>query len=321
MSSASFFNLLSTIAILVLLMATGVIARKTNIINDTASKNLSRLIITIGQPMMIVGALIVKEFSWERIKGALIFLLLGFVLHPLMSLIAFLSSKLYKDPEIRKINVFSSTFTNAGFLGFPILEAIFPGRGAFNGAFFIIGFHVYIWTLGIWILSRGRDDIKLTPKKALVNYGTIPCAIAIILYFLKAVLPIPSFVIDFTGYLGNLCLPISVLVTGGLIATQDTKKMLRNPKLYLFNLIKLIAIPTSVCIVTKLCTLGMADSYTVILFATVISALPSAATVTMLCEMYDINPGYAAQTVGSTSILSAATLPLMCFVADLIAKI
>ena len=321
MDSASFFNLLSTIAILVLLMITGFIGRKTNIIDGVASKKLSSLIISIGQPMMIVAALIGKEFSWELVNEALVFLLLGFLLHPLMALLALPFSRFYKDLDVRKINLFATIFTNCGFIGFPILEAIFPGKGAFNGAFFIMGFHIYIWTLGIWILSRGRDDIKLTPKKALINFGTGPCAIAFILYFLKAVIPLPAFLIDFTGHLSNLCLPISVLITGALVATQKPKAMLTNPKLYLFNFVKLIVVPVAVCLITKLVTLGMEDSYTIILFSTVIAALPSAATITMLCELYDINPGYAAQTVGSTSIISVATLPLMCFVADLIAKL
>lgn len=321
MDSASFLNLLSTIAILVLLIITGFIGRKTNIIDAVASKKLSSLIIAIGQPMMIVAALISKPFSWELVKEALVFLALGFILHPLMALMSLPFSRIYKDLDVRKINIFATIFTNCGFIGFPILEAVFPGKGAFNGAFFIMGFHIYIWTLGIWILSRGRDDIKLTPKKALINYGTVPCAIAFILYFLKALIPLPTFLIDFTGHLSNLCLPISVLITGALVATQKPKEMLLNPKLYVFNLIKLIVVPLAVCVIAKLVTLGMADSYTIILFSTVIAALPSAATITMLCELYDINPGYAAQTVGSTSIISVATLPLMCFIADLIAKL
>ena len=321
MTPESFLNLLSTIAILVLLMVTGFICRKLNVIDGVASKKLSSLIISIGLPMMVIAALIAKPFSWELAKEGLSFLLLGFLLHPLMALLALPFSKCYKDIDERKINLFATIFTNCGFIGFPILEAVFPGKGAFNGAFFMMGFHVYVWTLGIWILSRGRDDIKLTPKKALINLGTVPCVIAFILYFLKIFVPTPSFLIDYTNQISNLCLPISVLVTGALVATQKPKDMLTNVKLYLFNFVKLIFVPLAVCIIVKIVTLGMENSYIYILFSTVISALPSAATITMLGELHDIKPAYAAQTVGSTSILSVATLPLMCFVADFIAKL
>lgn len=321
LDSASFFNLISTVAILVLLIATGYICRKARIIDNTSSKNLSKFIISVGQPMMIISALIGKEFSWERAKSALMFLILGFILFPLMALIGLLFSGFYKDKEARKINLFATTFTNSGFIGFPILEAIFPERGAFNGAFFIMGFHVYMWTLGIFILSKDRYDIKLTPKKAIINYGTIPCTIAFAMYFLKAVIPIPTVVIDFTSLLSNLCLPISVIITGALIATQKPMDILKNPQIYIFNIIKLIVTPVIVCLIAKLCTLGMADSYILVIFSTIIAALPSGATLTMLCELYDINPAYAAQTVGSSSILSAFTLPFLCLFADFIAKL
>lgn len=321
MSFEVFFNLLEVIGILTLLLITGYISRRVGLIDDAASKRLSALIIKLGQPMMIVGALISKDFSQELLKEGLFFMLIGFLIHPVMAALAYLTCPLYKEENQRKISVFALTFTNCGFIGFPILDAIFPGRGSFIGAFFVIGFHIYMWTLGIMMLSRGREDIKLTPKKALLNPGTIPCTIGLALYLLKAVLPLPAFTVDFTITLYNLCLPISVLVTGALIAKQGLLRMGRNRSLYLFNLIKLFGIPLAVALLTKLITLGMADSYNTILFCTVIAALPSGASVSMLGEMYDISPEYAAQCVGSSSILSIGTLPLLYFAGDLIARL
>lgn len=316
-----FLDLLEVIGILSLLLVTGYICRRVNLIDDLSSKRLSALIIKLGQPMMIVGALISKPFSWDLLKEGLFFMLIGFLIHPLMAGLAYLSGPLFREQNQRKITIFALTFTNCGFIGFPILDAIFPGKGSFIGAFFVIGFHIYIWTLGISILSRGREDIKLTPKKALLNPGTIPCAIGLSLYLLKAVVTLPQFTIDFTNHLGNLCLPISVLITGALVAKQSLRSMFCNKQLYLFNLIKLIGIPLIVCLVAKLVTLGMSDSYNVILFCTVISALPSAATITMLAELYDISPGYAAQSVGSSSIISIGTLPLLYFIGDFVARL
>ncbi|MBE6554661.1 MAG: hypothetical protein E7663_00310 [Ruminococcaceae bacterium] len=321
MNIATFYNLLSIIGVLFLLMVTGFICRRTGIIDNAASNRLSGLIIKIGQPMMIIGALISKDFSTELLKEGLFYLLIGLLLHPLMALFSLLCGRFFQDPEQKKLSQFALIFTNCGFVGFPVLEAVFPGKGAFNGAFFIIGFHIYIWTLGIYILSRGRDDIRLTPRKALINFGTVPCALGLLLYLAKAVIPMPAVAVDFCNYLGNLSMPISVLVTGALVATQDFRTILKSPRLYLFNAIKLLLLPLAVCFIAKACTLGMDNSYGIVLFCTVIAALPSAATVTMLAELYDINPGWAAQTVGSSSMLSVATLPLLYFIGDLVARL
>lgn len=321
MNLDTFLNLLSIIGVLFLLMVTGFIASRTKIVNTDSPKHLSKLIIAIGQPMMIVAALISKNFSEANLKAGLFYMMLGFLLHPVMALFGFMFSPLFPDRRQRNLSTFGFIFNNCGFIGFPILGAIFGANGPFYGAFFVIGFHIYLWTLGIWILSRGEEHIRLTPKKALLNYGTVPCLIGLGLYLLKALVPIPAFLIDFSNHLGNLCLPISVLVTGALLATQDFKRMLSDGRLYLFNAVKLIGIPLLVCLLAKLITLGMADSYSIVLFCAVISALPCAATISMLAEMYDLDSPYAARMVGSTSILSLATLPLIYYLGDLIARL
>ena len=321
MDTTSFFNLLTIIGVLFLVMAAGYICRLRGIIDDNTSKKMSKLIIEIGQPLLIIGSLISKDFSWEMFRAGLVYLGIGFLLHPLMGLIALLSGRFFPQPDEKKLTQFALTFTNCAFIGFPILSAVFPENGTFYGSFFVIGFHVYIWTLGILMLSRGRDDIKLTPKKALLNFGTVPCAIGLALYLLKAVVPMPALATDFCSYMGGLCMPISVIVTGSLLAKQKPRDILLNPRLYLFNAIKLLALPLLVCGLAKLVTMGMRDSYEIVMFCTVISALPSAATITMLSELYDIKPEYAAQAVGSSSLLAVATLPLMYFVADLVAKL
>lgn len=321
MDLTTFFNLLTIIGVLFLVMIVGFACRKRGIINDVSSNRMSKLIIEVGQPALIIGSLAGKQFSWELLREGLLYLAIGFLLHPLMSVIGLLFGRVFPDFEERKLSVFALTFTNAAFIGFPILAAVFPTNGVFYGSFFVIGFHVYMWTFGIWLLSKGRDDIKLTPKKAIFNFGTVPCMIGLGLYLLKAVLPMPSLLIDLCTYLGNLCMPISVLIIGALLATQDLPAILKSPRLYIFNAIKLLILPLIVCGIAKLVTLGFSNSYELVMFCTVMSALPSASTVAMLAELHGIKPGYAAQAVGSSSLFSVATLPLLYFIGDFVAKL
>ena len=324
MDLATFLNLLSIIGVLFLLMGTGFLARRLGVINLESTKHLSKLIIVIGQPMMIVAALISKDFSAENLKAGLFYMALGFLLHPVLAIFGFLFTPLCAKDKQRNLTTFGFIFNNCAFIGFPILSAVFGDNGPFYGSFFVIGFHVYLWTMGMWILSRGEEHIKLTPKKAILNYGTIPCIIGLGLYLLKGVVPFPAvfdFSAQFSNYLGSLCLPISVLVTGALLASQDLKKLLADKRLYVFNAIKLILVPTIICALAKVVTLGMADSYDIVLFCGVICGMPCAATITMLAEMYDLDSPCAARMVGSTSILSLATLPLIYFIGDLIARL
>ena len=316
----NFSALLTIIATLFLLMACGFYARKRGIIDDVASKRLSSLIIKIGQPMMIISALTEAEFSYDNLRDGLWIVLLGMVFHVVVGVLAFLLCKGFREPDERKITEFSLMFTNGGFIGFPIMEALFGPKGLFLAAFFNISFHLFIWSWGIAILARGRSDIKLTVRKVFVNLGSVPCLIGVLIYMLAIPFPgfaLPAFLSKFMLYLSNLCTPISVLITGALLATRTPKQIFGSPKIYYFSAMKLITLPLIVCVIGKLIGLP----HDMVLFATVEAALPSAASITMFSEMYGLNSGYASQTVGTSSLLSVGTMPVILLVAEWIVRL
>jgi predicted permease len=316
----NFSALLTIIATLFLLMACGFYARKRGIIDDVASKRLSSLIIKIGQPMMIISALTEAEFSYENLTDGLVIVGVGMVFHAVVGCLAFLLCKGFRDLDERKITEFSLMFTNGGFIGFPIMEALFGPKGLFLAAFFNISFHLFIWSWGIAILARKRPDIKLTVRKVFINLGSVPCLIGVLIYMLAIPFPgfaLPAFLSKFMMYLSNLCTPISVLITGALLAARTPKQIFGSPKIYYFSAMKLIALPLIVCVIGKLIGLP----HDMVLFATVEAALPSAASITMFSEMYGLNSGYASQTVGTSSLLSVGTMPVILLVAEWIVRL
>ena len=311
----NFTALLTIIATLFLLMACGFFARKKGIIDDVASKRLSTLIIKIGQPMMIISALTEAEFSYENLGDGFLYIGIGIIFHAVMGGLAFVLCKGFKDLDERKITEFSLMFVNGGFIGFPILEALFGAKGLFLAAFFNISFHLFIWSWGVAILARKRSDIKLTVRKIFINLGSIPCLIGVLIYMLVIPFPgfaLPAFLSKFFLYLSNLCTPISVLITGALLATRTPKQIFGSGKIYYFSAMKLIVLPLIVCVICKL--IGLPQDMT--LFVTVEAALPAASSITMFSEIYGLNSGYASQTVGTSSLLSVGTLPLVLLVAQ-----
>lgn len=321
MTADSFLSLIRILVVLFLMLMVGFFARKKGIIDTAASKKLSALIVNIGQPAMIMNPLFKVTFEKKAAMDGLTMFLIGIGVHLLCCFVAFFAVKIFKDPDERKISEFSIIFANAGFIGFPILQSVFGDIGTFWGCFYIVAFHLFVWTWGMIILARGREDIKMTVKKALINLGTVPCAIGVAVYLLTAFIDIPSglknVVVDCTGYLSNLCTPISVLIVGSLLATRSFRQIFCDKKVYFTCFCRLILIPLIVCFTAKF--IGLSES--MILFATLVSALPSATNVTMFAELYEIVPGYAAQTVGVSSLFTFITLPCIMLLADLIVKI
>ena len=311
----NYMAFLGVVFTLFLLMVCGWFAAQFNIIDDTASNRLSALIIKIGQPMMIISALVNAEFSWDNLKSGLWMILIGLGLHVGMAAMAFVCCKPFRDPDERKLTEFSLILTNCGFIGFPIMEALFGPQGLFLAAFYNISFQVILWTWGIAILARERKDIKLTVKKALLNLGTVPCLIGVALYILAGTIPgyeFPDFFKQFLSYLGGLCAPISLLITGVMLAKRTPKQMFGSPKMYAFLSLKLLVFPLIVCLVTHF--FGM--DKTNVLFCTAMAGLPTATSAVMMGTLYNINPGYAAQIVSVSSLMSLASLPAVLKVAE-----
>lgn len=318
----NFDKLYIVVATLFILLAVGFLCRKVGIIDDTASKKLSKLILSVGQPAMLAGSLASAEYTDENLKTALIMLVLGFVFHASLAVIAFVFAlPLKKNIDEQKLSEFGFMFANCAFIGFPIFEALLPGRGQFMASFLCVSFNILLWTWGLVIMGRGRSDIKLTVKKALINFGTIPCLVGFIFFLLKAPavgFELPEFITSALQYLTNLCTPISVLVTGALIATQSPKKIFLSWKLYYFNVVKLIVFPLLFCLISKLLLLIIpVDGLEIYaIFVTAAAALPTASSVTMMAENYGLDSGYSSLTVGTSSILSVVTIPLTMMIAQ-----
>ncbi len=316
----NFTALLNTIATLFIMLIVGYIAGKVGIVDSVASKKLSNLIIKIAQPALIIYSIVKMQYSAENLELGLKTLALGFAVHLFMGGVAFFACLKIKDLDERKILEFSMVFGNTGFIGIPIMESLFGDVGGFMASFIVVSFNILMWTLGIAILSRKRDDIKLTLKKALINKGTVPSVIGLAVFLLPIILPsfkLPTFALSSLSYIASLCTPVSMLIIGALLAGRSFKQIFGSGKVYYLCLFKLVIIPLLVCVIMKL--LGFSDMW--VLFAAALTSMPSATSVSMLAELYDITPGFSAQGVGTSSLLSIATMPCVIWLAQKIIEL
>ena len=315
-----FSSFLNTIATLFVMLIVGFVAGKMGIVDSVASKRFSALIIQIAQPALIISSIVSVTYSPEMLKLGIKTLALGFAVHLFMWGIAFLACIKIKNIDERKILEFSMVFGNTGFIGIPIMKSLWGERGAFMASFIVISFNILMWTVGIAILGRKRPDIKLTLKKALVNKGTVPSLIGALVFLIPAVLPkfvLPTFVSTSLSYVASLCTPVSMLIIGALLAGRTMKQIFGSGKVYYLCLFKLLVIPLVVCVVMKL--IGVDGFW--IMCATVLTWMPSATSVSMLAELYDITPGFSAQGVGTTSLLAIATMPCVILLAQKIIEL
>ena len=310
-----FSAFLTTVITMFVILIVGLVLGKTNVIDSTASKKLSKLIVTVAQPALIINSIISIEYSPENLKLALISLALAFAMHFIMALIAYVACMKMKKLDERKVTEFAMVFGNIGFLGIPVLGSLFPENGAFVASFFVVSFNILLWIIGLGILARQRDDIKLSAKKIFINKGTVPSLIGFAIFLIPALFPsfaLPIFVTKSVSYIASLCTPVSMLIIGALLAPRSLKNIFGSGKVYYLCLFKLIVIPLFFCFTMKL--LGFSDFW--VLFITAVSAMPSATSTSMFAELYDTAPGFSAQGVGTSTLLSIGTMPLIIYLAS-----
>jgi predicted permease len=314
-----FTSFLNTVITMFIILVVGYVLGKINVIDGVASKKLSSLIVVVAQPALIINSIISKQYSAENLSLSLLSLALGLCMHAVMSVIAFVACLKIKDLNERKITEFAMIFGNIGFLGIPVLGSLFPENGEFVASFFVVSFNILLWVIGLGIIARKRDDIKLTVKKIFINKGTVPTLIGYIVFLIPALFPeftVPVLVKSSVSYIASLCTPISMLIIGALLSTRSFKQIFGSGKAYYLCLFKLIIIPLFFCFTLKI--LGFSDFW--VIFITAVSSMPAATSASMFAEIYDTAPGFSAQGVGTSTLFSVLTMPCMILLATEVVK-
>ncbi|MCF0237241.1 MAG: AEC family transporter [Sphaerochaetaceae bacterium] len=299
---------------LLLIISTGFVCSKLKIIDESGKSFLSKFILYILQPFIIVHSIYSPVYTTERLMMALTVLLISFVTHILLIGLGFIFFGGFKKIEDKKVAIFLTAFGNVGFFGYPVLDIILPDLGRFLGAFFVIGFNLSMWSLGIMVYSYKRPDIKVDIKKVFLNPGSIPCYIGLFLYLLKGLLQSinPSFVfppcfVDFTKFIADCAIPTSFIIVGCTLASSNFKELLSDIKVYYQAFIKLIVIPFIVFFIMK----ALKFNKTYILLITTLAASPAASIGVAVSNVYNMNPKLAAKIVSFTTILVMITLPFI----------
>ena len=122
---------------------------------------------------------------------------------------------------------------------------------------------------------------------------------------------IPAFAKDITSSLGAMVGPVGMLIAGILAADIDYKSTLRNKRLYIVALLRMIVYPIITLVIVKLLVfIPVTNSENILLISFLASLTPSAATVMQLAKIYEKDADFAAAVNIATTIVCVATMPL-----------
>jgi predicted permease len=283
-------------------MVIGFVAKKRNIINDETTNKLSEILLRITLPAMIIFSYN-QEFSKDLLTKGGIMLVYSLVIHVFGILLGNIIYWKYPD-DIKNVLKFVTIYSNCGYMGLPVLEALYGQIGIFYASIYITIFNIFTWTNGVMIFT-GKRDIK-SMKKALINPGIIAVFIGLFIFIFSIKLPYP--VAKTLEMFGTMTTPLSMLIIGALIANMDFKKLFSGLALYYVTAIRLIILPLLVLIAMKI--LGITDT---MLLGTCVTtaAMPAAANTAIFAERYNGNSALASRIVAFSTIASMITIPII----------
>lgn len=298
-----------TIVMLILMIA-GVICRKTGIISENSNRELSSFVLKFVNPVMVFMSY-QTEYDSRLVKNLLICFAISAILF-LLSIV--LSYVLIRDKKGRETEIerFSAIYSNCGFMGIPLVKAMFGMEGVFYLTAFITVFNLVVWTHGI-ILISGEKNFRQVVK---VFYSPVIISIALGLVFFFCRITLPEIVSRSLEYISELNTPLAMIVSGITMAGTNLKDLVKNFNIYRVCLIKLIIIP--VIAVLALSPFDMDEK--VRLTAIVALSAPPAAMCTLQCIRYGKNSLYASEIFTAGTILSVITLPIITRLTEYLTK-
>lgn len=261
-------------------------------------------------PAFIFVKLYSTQLSFQLFGYVLLFFIIIIVL---LYVISSITARLIGLENGKKVTFSNSAmFFNSGNYGVPVNDLVFKGDPfAMSIQVIVLTLqNILTFTYGIFTLQ----SIKIGKLKAMLGYFKMPVLYAmlsgILLNYLNV--PIPSFVWVPANYIADAMVGIALLTLGAQVAEINFKAGLS--KVYWSLFIRLLVGPA---IALGLIFLFKIDG--VFAQALLIAlSMPTSVNSAIIAEEYDNYPGFAAQIVFYSTILSSLTVSFVIYLSTLL---
>lgn len=289
---------------LFIMIVVGAYSTRKGVITTKTKEGLVNVLIEIALPFMIFSSFI---FNYDESIGANVLRTFFYSAsaYVITIVVSWLLTAPVKGPK-KTVLHFANVFSNTGYVGFPILNAIYGSEGVVYGSIFNMFFVVLVWTYGI-ILYRGviGENVKEELRKVLLNRSIIAVVLGLMVMFFD--IKLPSAVVAGAKSLGGLTGPLSMLIIGAILSEVRIADHLKDWTVYYGVVSKLIVIP----FIIYLCALTLGYASMMVNTVIILTAMPASTMTSILAERYRGAGDYAAVIVSLTTLLSLVSVTIL----------
>ena len=265
------------VVILYCLILAGFAGVKSGVIKPEAKKAFSNLLLYLAVPAMVIHSYISKadRSVLARLPQTFAFSVLAILAGLAITMLCTCRMKGKERPILR----FACIFSNAAYMGFPLIEALFSAEGLIYASVYVTVFNILLWTVGFGMIT-GTVEPKEVVRTVCTNPVLIAVVIGLVIYLCQ--IPVPEVIEQPLALIGNMNTPLSMIITGMML------------------------IPAVCFALFFACGFsGMAAGVVLLL-----EACPSAAITSVFAVQYSYDEEFAAGSVVITTLLSIVILPV-----------
>lgn len=254
-----FLSTLNQMGVLGFYMMIGFVIAKLGIVDKQSTTLLSKLENNVFLPALVLYTFI-QNFTVFSLSESWKLLLFSLVTELIIISIAIFSAKLASKNEfIRRMYIYGLSFSNFGFMGNAVVQALFPAELYQSYIIFTLPLWtiIYIWGVPSLLMEReegaerkSRKEKTAESLKRLIN----PMFVALLIGAVIGITGLGEVLLSLNGgkgifltqvikVCGDCMSPIAMIMTGITFAFIDIKKVLADISIYVVTALRLIVYP------------------------------------------------------------------------------
>lgn len=302
-------EIINSLCMIFIMIIPGIIFRKKGLIDTNQSKGISTVVVNLTWPCLVIDAMQVK-FSQEIFKRSQYIFVVVLLVFAIAFIVGFLLVKMLKiKREQGGIFAFMLVFANTGFMGIPVINALYGKEAVFYASIIEMVNDIMLFTVGIMLIQLSAGIKTKISFKEFLTPGMIGVIIGYVMFLCN--FQLPGFLGHSVNVIGAATTPLTMFVIGIQIGELKFKELLGNGAIYVLSFVKLLIIPIIALLVMRF----IFNDTSLLAKVLIISfAMPVAACTTIFSQQYNADVGFATKGVLLSTVVSVATIPIFAMI-------
>jgi len=293
--------LLAQISIMFLLVLIGFLLFKARFISQQGTKELGSILLYVIMPCVILKALTAESTIAHLKEFKIAFLISFFVLLLSMIIARIIFGKKYK------IEHFGAAFSNAGFIGIPLVQATLGNAAVLYIIPFIVMLNLLQWTYGVQVMT---DDRKAIAGKQLIK-NPVVLSMLVGLVVMAMRIEVPNIIFKTITYISDMNAPVAMIVIGAYLAQVNFREIFKKKTVLTSSVVRLIVIPLITILLIGLVPQQYSQMKIAIL---IVAAAPIGSNVAVFAQKSGLDYAESVKEICVSTLLSIITLPVIVMI-------